>query len=426
MTIEFLPGDIRHRDVTPLLMRSLTSCYSVEGSIAFWTLPVDVLAGRLLSSLAKSSSTICVDMQEPTNFRRLSQFVEKLRETRLTPVFYICLRKNPGSNRSSEVVSLLHTKILLFNLGNNQWEVWIGSHNFTLQALQGRNLEGSIRIVGKADDPQFSVLLSQVRTYLDYIRNLCEPFDPAKITYYETLRGDINKEELKARLGRELAAQIAIEEIIISRVLTLQSKDAHNLADETIIILGNLFDELSIIRQRNRGGSPVFLRVKDSETGLIFTYEGRMRAFDNIDNFPSSNVSFNKRRWAVRTVTHKGEEITPPLLRPAQNVGQDLIKTNRYYVNVEVVQLIENEFIGYYSYPETDTTVLWRPQREPDEYMDIGFITQNRMASERRGPVSLVPVDQAEELASIRPLDWSGDFIDGLLERRIIVFGKRK
>ncbi|GAB3049009.1 phospholipase D-like domain-containing protein [Spirosoma pulveris] len=425
MNIEFLPEDVRHRDVTPQLIRSLTSCYSVEGSIAFWTLGVDALSGKLLQALSRAGSAVYVDMQWPTNFGKLAQYVEKLNKTRATPVFYICLRKHQGDARN-EVVSLLHTKILLFNLGDRQWEIWIGSHNFTEQALRGRNLEGSIRITGKADEPQFGTLIKQVRAYLDYIRNLCEPFDPNKIIFYEVLRGDIDKEGLKERFARELAARIAVEEILISRVLSLRSENAHDLSDQTIIILGNLFDELSIIRQRNRGGSPVFLRVKDSKTGAIFTYEGRMRAFDNIDNFPSSNVSFNQRRWAVRTVSYKGEKITPPLLKPAQDVGQNLIETNRYYVNVEIVRLIEEEFIGYYTYPETDTKKLWRPQREPRTPVDFDPLTYARKSVGPVAPVSLVPVEDAEELASIRPINWTKDFIDGILERRVIVIGRNK
>ena len=425
MTIEFLPGDLHHRDITPQLARSLTHCYTVEGSIAFWTLGIDALSGKLLQALYRSGSTICVDMQWPTNYRKLAQYVEQIEKKCSTPAVYICLRKHPGDARN-EAVSLLHTKILLFDLGDRQWEIWIGSHNFTVQALQGRNLEGSIRITGKADEPQFGTLLNQVRTYLEYIRSLCEPFDPNKINFYEVLRGDIDKDGLKDRFARELAVQIVVEEILISRVLSLQSEEAHDLAGQTIIILGNLFDELSLIRQRNRGGSPVFLRVKDSQTGAVFTYEGRMRAFDNIDNFPSSDVSFNRRRWAIRTVSKKGEEIAPPLLRPAQDVGQNLIEASRYYVNVEIVRLMEKEFIGYYTYPETDTKKLWHLRREHRTAVDFEPFAYTGKSAEPVAPVSLVPVEDAEELASIRPIDWTRDFVDGLLERRIIVFGRSK
>lgn len=426
MTVEFLPSDIENRNVTHLLSYALSACYSVEGSIAFWTLGIDAINGDLLDALSRVGSSICVDMQFPTNFHKLARFEKEISKRKNSPAVFICLRKHQNDTRN-ETVSLLHTKILLFELGNKEWEIWVGSHNFTANALVGRNLEGSIRIQGSSEDPKFADLLAQVRQYLTYIKTLCEPFDPLKITFYEVMRGDIDKSGLKKRFEQEIADRIIIEETIISRVLTFQCKDANSLSAQTIILLGNLYDELALLRHRNRGGSPVFLRIRDSDTGVIYTYEGKIRNFDNIDTVPSYNVSFNQRRWAVRNVYFKGEVCKPPILKPSANIGKKIISENSYYINVEVIRQVDNEFIGYYTYPETDPTKLWRLEQESVVDTNLPSVfSKELLPLDNPSSALLVPVNHAEELASIRSIDWTIDYMDGILERRILVFGKYK
>ena len=424
MTIEFLPVNPRQRDVSPLLVRSLTSCFSVEGSIAFWTLPIDALGGKLLNALRRADSTFCVDMQWPTDFKKLARYAKVIRENRESPALYICLRKSPARDRN-DVVSLLHTKLLLFNMGNRQWEIWIGSHNFTGNALQGRNLEAGIRIVGQADEPQFGTLLNQVQTYLRYIRTLCLPFDPDQLTYYQTMRGEVDATALIA----QLKAMINESNIIVRRVLSLQCELADRLANQTIILLGNLTEELAAIRFRNRGGSPVAVRVKDVNTGQVYTYKAYLRANDLINNEPSIDVSFNQRRWAVRQVRIKGEAIAPPILQQARNVDAQLIRSNSYYVNVEILeQESGHAYIDYYTYPETDTAKLWRTEYEDvTGQVQLDYtLSPDQLLKDNDTFVSQVPVERAEELASIRPSVWTEDFEDGLLEKRIIVFGRPK
>ena len=422
MTIEFLPSDAEHRDVGPALRRVLMACQSVEGSVAYWTLPTDALGGQLLTSLRKPGSCICVDLGMPTDLNCLAEYVTLIQQTRTEPALYLYVKKHSTQGRG-QVASKLHTKLLLFDMGNEQWEIWIGSHNFTKLALHGGNLEAGIRIVGQADEPNFRLLLDQVQDYLCYIRNDCWAFDPAKLTLYESLRGDLDDKDLIDRLK----TLIKESNIIVSRVLTLQSTQADRLGDQTIILLGNLTEELAAIRFRNRGGSPVILRMRDIHTGQIYSYRALLRANDLINNVPSFDVSFNQRRWAIRKVKLKGEAITPPLLQQARDVDAQLIRDNRYYVNVEIQELINNYGgIDYYTYPETDTVKLWRVEYNDRIGRPIwGFPSQYEKA-EVDMPVSLVPVEHAEVLTQIRPVDWTDDFTDGLLEKRIIVFKQSK
>lgn len=425
MNVEFLPIDGHSRNISSQLSRSLDSCKSLRGSIAFWTLDVEALDGSLLRALLRPASEIYVDMQWPTDYGKLTRLYEEILQERTPVPLFICLRKN-GFFGNGESVSLLHTKLLLFDMGGGEFEIWVGSHNFTRMALEGSNLEASVRIEGHKDEPQFSQLLLQVSTYLNQIRNFCQPFDPDKAAMYESLRGRLTDKELLSNLRESLSDLVFVEELLVSRVLSLQSTDADKLTGQTIILLGNLSEELAYIRHRNRGGSPVILRIRDSTTNQEFTYKANLRAFDTIDNVSSINVAFNARRWAERKAAYKGEEVIPPVLKPLRDVGSDLIESNKYYINVDIINLIHNRFIGYYTYPETNPSRLWHSQ--PETFLNYQFDSSSFGLLPRHhnsSPTHLVPVENAEEMVSIRPVEWKTGFVDGLLERRIIVLGAR-
>ncbi len=422
MNINFLPSNIVDRNITGRLQVSLETCKSVTGSIAYWSLGIGAINHQLLRALGKPNSSMCVDLQWPTDLKNIAGIVNSLREYTDIPVMYICLRKNLYSR---ETVSKLHTKLLVFDMGDGNWEIWTGSHNFTDAALKGGNLEAMILIQGHVDDPQFEQILCEVQDYLTGILRFCEPFDPQKIAYYEALRGTPNDKNL-----------VNAQDYVIARVLSLRSELADQLAGETIILLGNLSEELSHIQSRNRGGSEVYLRIKDIDSGIVYTYKAKIRPSDLIDNASSSNVSFNDRRWAVRKASRKGQSIAPPILQDKINVDNRLIRDNKYYINIELKELIEkNIHVTYYTYPDVKQTALWREeadfQSEPDfdlhlllgqanSIMDSKYLTERK--TKKRANHSLVPVENAVELTRARPIEWTDHFEDGLFDKQIIVF----
>ena len=423
MTIEFLPSDIRNRDITKRLGDSLINCRSVVGSIAYWTLGTKAINNTILQALSKPSSSMCVDLQWPTDLKKIAAFVNNLRICTAAPVMHICLRKNLYSR---EVVSKLHTKLLVFDMGDGNWEIWTGSHNFTESALNGSNLEATVCIHGRIDDLQFERLLYGVQNYLTGILHFCEPFDPQKLAYYEALQGKAN--------GKDI---IDAEHIIIAHVLSLQSELANQLAGQTIILLGNLQEELAYIRSRNQGRKqPVYLRVKDIHSGLIYTYEAQIRPNDLIDNASSSNVSFNDRRWATRNASNTGEAITPPILQQKTNVSTQIIRENKYYVNIELKRMFEEGIrITYYTYPEVKSTKLWRvvDDFQQDSNFNLFSLVEkkniierdgnfSRRKTKKRASRSLIPVENAEKLMRVSRIEWTDNFKDGLFDKQIIAF----
>lgn len=427
MTVEFLPFFSSPRSITDELSLALAKSHSVTGSVAFWTLPPDFLAGNLLDALSRQGSSVCVDFQRPTDFTKLTDWVKRLSRFRTDPVIYLCVRQAATSRTEQESTGLLHTKIWLFDMGSGAWEIWVGSHNATRSALEGLNLEGTVCIRGHASEPDFQPLLDRVRAYLTYIRRCCEPFDPGRILVYQSLRGDVNEADLKNLLSDWLSARIGIEHIFIGRVLSFQGDSVDNLAGSTIILLGNLAEELSFIRHLNRGGSPVFVRILERSTGLQHHYEGRMRASDVIDDAFSENVAFNQRRWAVRRATRAGQAVEPPVLQEIRDVNRSLIHENSYFLNVKLIKRLSQSGrdVWYYTYPETNPSRLWRtvrPERPYQRLDDWGLLETNVYSAESE-PYQ-VPVENVTDLVHLLPVTWSAGFSDALLERRVVIVGK--
>ncbi len=411
MTIDLLPSSPTNRSVYDLLADTLSNCQSVRGSIAFWTLPVGALGRQLFSALCRPESSICVDFHIPTNFDHLTDFVQQIRGHRVSPSLFVFLKKAVKSNNSDSPV-MLHTKILLFDMGNQNWQIWIGSHNFTGNALHGLNLEGSICIKGSSDEPGFCDLLIKIKSYLIYIQSLCEHFDPERVPVYKSLRGE--------------DVDINIADSLIRRILTLQSEAANSLAGQTIILLGNLREELGSIRSKNRGGSLVLLRVRDVITKKQYTYEAYLRATDYVDNVASSDVVFKQRRWAYREIEKKSQKISPPFLQPSQDVDNQLIERSGYYVNIQIIGLVnKGEKVSYFTYPETNSDNLWEPVRRFAEETHVSMPDfDDHFRNADADFAYQVPRQDVEELISISPIEWTDDFIDGILEKQIVVFEK--
>lgn len=428
MTVDFLPAVATSRSIASEFKAALQTCQSVTGCVAFWTLAPDAFGGALVSALSKPGSSVCVDFQKPTDFEKLTAWHHQLSFARPDPVVHLCVRQSTTLRSEQDSIGLLHTKIWLFDLGDGQYDVWVGSHNATRSAMEGFNLEGTVRVSGHASEPEFLPLLERVGVYLSYIREQCRPFNPNDVVLYQSLRGEVNETLLNTLLRETLfGKRIAIESILIGRVLSFQGDNVGNLAGQTLILLGNLTRELSYIRSLNRGGSAVYVRILERGTQVQHHYEGRIRPSDFIDNEFSKNVAFNQRRWAVRRASRVGQATEPPVLNDVRDVNRQLIHGNRYYLNVELTRhlAVEGQEVWYYSYPETDPSRLWRTVLPEERYRpleDFGFPVSNVYGSELH-PFQ-IPVVNAEELVRLRPVPWSQVVADQLLERRFVVIGR--
>ncbi|TDN37033.1 hypothetical protein A8B98_06480 [Hymenobacter sp. UV11] len=258
-----------------------------------------MLHAQLVDLLSQPESFCCVDLHLPTDVEKLHAF-HRLGARQL---FVQCHEVRQRGERHLHR-HLLHTKLLLFDLPLGQAEVWVGSYNFTKQALLGANREASVVLT----TTQGSALYQQVRAYLEAIRAdaHCHRFDPARLDDYKKLQGLPDDEPEPECLVLPVAWHSA-------RMPTL--------ARQTLLLLGQAPDERRALAQADAANTPVVLRAYDLSTGLTTHYGVVIQNQGAIDrNVPSSyDLSFGQRHLAVRppeTLPYVAPQLHP--LPPAE------------------------------------------------------------------------------------------------------------
>ncbi|OUD13252.1 phospholipase D-like domain-containing protein [Thioflexithrix psekupsensis] len=170
---------------------SIEKCVSIKGAVAFWSINAPFISG-LAEKLALNNSYMCVDIHEPTNIDSLNSLIE-----RNANIYLFMYRKDNGK------YPLMHAKFILFDLGNGQVEIWLGSQNITKQALEGENIESTVIITTDKD----SVLYRKMVDYLGTVKRYCEEvggnlykkigkkFNSEYVDFYKMLQGSFDFQE---------------------------------------------------------------------------------------------------------------------------------------------------------------------------------------------------------------------------------------
>jgi len=176
-----LPNNPSNRSVLAELNRTIHRAEAIYGSVCFWSIGPDVLPG-LATLLSMPDSFCIVDIHLPTNVDKLNRF-----HRQGASLFLFFKELNPKRPDAYLQRHLLHTKMLLFDLPDGHAELWVGSHNFTKQALKGVNREASLVIPCLQGDALYTQAWNYLQTILDDPD--CRPFDPELIDTYKFLQG---------------------------------------------------------------------------------------------------------------------------------------------------------------------------------------------------------------------------------------------
>jgi hypothetical protein len=166
--------------------------------------------------------------------------------------------------KDKEKFPLLHTKFLIFDLCNEQVEIWLGSQNFTYNALEGKNIESTTIITTSKE----SELYNKLDEYLEFIKTTCEEigtnlyteigkkFNSDYIDFYKKLQGSfdfeekthkvldvlcLNKEEFTTKDKYILITIYDDEKIPKEDSLLIRLLDTHNMEvihNSTILVIG--------------------------------------------------------------------------------------------------------------------------------------------------------------------------------------------
>lgn len=183
-TVELVPETPQNsvsKQIISLTQQSLVT----RGIISFWSISHRELGENFIPSISKSGY-ICADIHTPTNIDRLNEICRCGGNIRLH------LFKASGRTETRGTLSvpphLMHSKTFIFDLPNNQAAIWIGSHNATIRALKGVNIETSVII----HTHSHSDIYRQTSDYLDSVKNRCHHMDSDLLSYYKWLQGESN------------------------------------------------------------------------------------------------------------------------------------------------------------------------------------------------------------------------------------------
>ena len=183
--IELL-ADIPAESLRERMLENIEKCESIRIVVAYWTLPPNFFYNhekkhnKFLELLGKKDSFICVDAQYPTNIDQLKKFKVLNPNANIHLHHYALANNNIPDEKYRE--NLLHSKIIVFDYGNNKVEVWLGSHNFTRRALLGINLEASLGVTTNKEDS----LYKDIDKYIQDIKtSRTIPFNEKHSIYYK-------------------------------------------------------------------------------------------------------------------------------------------------------------------------------------------------------------------------------------------------
>ena len=266
------------------LRTSISQATAMRGAVAFWTIHPHFVSATLPKLLDKPDSFLCLDIHPPTSIDLLCELAKEVswisgRCASHDPSIYVHLRDLEGQTEirgaNSEMPDeLLHTKTLLFDLGDGVAEIWVGSHNWTRRAMVGVNIESSL--VARVSTS--SALYQQISRMLDQIRQLCQPFDPRLARYYKWLQGKIRPKAF----------------------FELEGEQANTLAHKAIKLFGTEKAEAASLKTI---GNKICLAVRDTVTGYEYLYDATVSTSsedeEDIARLADS-LQTNKQRFVFR------------------------------------------------------------------------------------------------------------------------------
>ena len=344
--IEIIPPYAGSIGIEKRLIKLFDQAISIRAAIAFWTLSEKELAliapFKALKVLQNKNSFLCVDIQPPTNLDYLAELVER------GVSVYLNIRRLPKEfERYTTSPGLLHTKILLADMSDDEAEFWIGSHNWTKFALRGPNTEASVIFTLHNKAPIFfngEFLLSQIRD------RFCRKFEIEKLELYKMLQ----KFFLKSEQGKN--------------IIELEGENVDNLIGQVILVFGMDDKDFDIVA---KVGTTIFLSIHDSKKiDNKYLYEaevlhsGRMRAY----NPAADGINFRDPRRYAFTVKRKYQ-----YLDKERKIDYAILDSAYYYAGLQIHKIISHDYM-LFSIPSQKIS-LWKEASSEtllDEANDIG------------------------------------------------------
>jgi len=151
-----------------------------DAAVAFLTKGgVDFFINKCLDHQDYTRCRLCFTVQWPTDLDSVA---------RLSPILGPNLRIHLGAKTpfesGTDLTPMMHSKVIITDYGNDKCTAFVGSHNWTSNALNGVNCEASVRV----DCGSGSSFAIDLRKHLDECAAHCVPFDLNDLAYYKAVQ----------------------------------------------------------------------------------------------------------------------------------------------------------------------------------------------------------------------------------------------
>lgn len=317
MNMDIIPMCL-NKSILNDLKNNIKKAKAIRGVVAFWTVTKDFLGKEMQNILQNSDSFFCVDFHFPTDLDNIYTFFDNNSKQ---CNFYLFLRRC-ANNKD---INLLHSKMILFDFENGEAELWIGSHNFTKTALNGRNIEHTIKIPLRVEDEMYK----NAQKTLINIKYQCTLLTIGKKEYFQTLQDIHNYRNLVKKINK-------LNDLLEKRRIFLVGIDIGNIhINETLLLLGK--DKLKVSQITLK--ETMILHILDISTLQEIAFEIEIINVGVIDlnNEKSYNIVFSPRFCAIRL------ERTRPFLfdYPKKQIGKDQLKHYDFFMNIRIIRHVE-------------------------------------------------------------------------------------
>ena len=163
------------RDFRPALAAALRTATSLDVAAAFVTQAgVDLFADQL-RRLPPDRCRLSVSVQFPTDLKALCQLSGPLGDN-----LHIHLGGDRPEEKSGRSSPLMHSKVVWVGAAAGQVIIFVGSHNWTFTALDGLNMEASVRVECREDE----AFTRTAKAHLDACFAAGVRFDLAALDFY--------------------------------------------------------------------------------------------------------------------------------------------------------------------------------------------------------------------------------------------------
>lgn len=305
----------------------LNNCTWLKGCVAFWTITPDLFNGKLAEVLSKDESFYCIHLSSPTNHYALDQF-HNLNANLFSYNIFWKSQLQEGIHPP-----LLHAKVAMFGLPDDEVVIWIGSHNFTASAIHDINIEASTVIRTDTNSEVYRDVLEMLMN----IKRDCTRYDPKIAKWLYILQGKgINKLTEKDIADLYGLNEKLIEEFHRRLVIHFVGKKVDKLDESNDIIqvigLDNQFNQALSVKQKE-----VVIYVQDAEKKRFYVYVARIMLTGDIDEQiqDSYDMELSERRYCALESNLRGA-----FLNPKVKIGKEQLKAGVYTTGLKITRKI--------------------------------------------------------------------------------------